>query len=230
MTFPGPCQNYTGICCDTPTHRSFAGSIPPATGEAAWERKESFSQPPRAIALSTLRCPWPRESFSLAIASAWATAVGSGSGQCQSRVARIGTARGFHSFRAQGSWACSVWVNGLPEMYNFKSWKEYIFQSLEMYCSHNYFINRIIAKETGESSFPWCLAPAEAGTGVLRTVPTSPPQSVAPCSLSFSPSLPLCVLQLQHKLFAREVSLYDPIQHTQEKTVGDRPNVLTNLS
>lgn len=97
---------------------------------------------------------------------------------------------------------------------------------------------RTTAKEPLDSSFPWCLAPAERGwhqglEDFGRRCPPSAARPLAhslPGSLSFSPSLPLCVLQLQHKLFAREVSLYDPIQHTQEKTVGDRPNVLTNLS
>jgi hypothetical protein len=93
-----------------------------------------------------------------------------------------------------------------------------------------YFMIRISAKETRESLLPWCLAPAGDWHQGLEELGRAHPRPALLGSLSFSPSLPLCVLQLQHKLFAREVSLYDPIQHTQEKTVGDRPNVLTNLS
>lgn len=150
--------------------------------------------------------------------------------QGRQREAGMGTAQDFHSFRVQESWAGSVLS---PKGTILGVGRKTFFNPSKCIAPHNYFIIRIIAKETQEPSFPWCLAPLEAGTEGAR--------SSRPCislghnpflrgSLSFSPSLPLCVLQLQHKLFAREVSLYDPIQHTQEKTVGDRPNVLTNLS
>lgn len=141
------------------------------------------------------------------------------------------TARGFHSPRISGSWAGSGWANGFPQTYNFKSWKTF-FSPSKCIAPHNYCAIRIIAKATREPSHSWCLACEEAGTGAPeaqgRAYLSATVRSSG--SLSLSPSLPLRVLQLQHKLFAREVSLYDPIQHTQEKTVGDRPNVLTNLS
>ena len=171
--------------------------------------------PERASSLQLLRQPNPK------CPEPWA----------ESWVVGMRTARGFHSFRVPGSWAGSVRANGFPKMYNFKSWKTF-FSPSKCIAPHNCFIIRIIAKETRESSSAWCLTSAEAGTRVPRAQDRAYLSATirSSGSLSFSPSLPLCVLQLQHKLFAREVSLYDPIQHTQEKTVGDRPNVLTNLS
>lgn len=115
--------------------------------------------------MSALQCPWLREPLSCSCF---------GNVQCPEPPGgvlggRDGNGRGaFYCSRAQGSRAGSFWVNGLPKTYNFKSWKEDIFQPLYMYCSHNYFMIRLIAKETGESSFPWCLAPAEAGTRAAR--------------------------------------------------------------
>lgn len=107
------------------------------------------------------------------------------------------------------------------------------FSILKMHCPPppNYFIIRITAKEIRESSIPG-VEPSEAGTRVLRNLglylPLGHNPSLTGSFLSY-PLSPSCVLQLQHKLFAWEVSLYDPIQHTQEKTVGDRPDVPNEL-
>ena len=149
------------------------------------------------------------------------------------RVARMGRAQGFHCSRAQGSWMGPVQASGFPQMYSFRSWKEDIFQSLKMYCSPQLFYYQNHCQGNPRILIPLVSSPFGGWHQGAQSLGPCPPLGHNPSltgSLSFLPSLPLCVLQLQHKLFAWEVSLYDPIQHTQEKTVGDRPNVLTNLS
>lgn len=148
-------------------------------------------------------------------------------------AAATGRAPSSGVFTAQGfweSWASSAWANSLPPNVQFQT-----YSNPSKYTAPQLFYGQDHRQENPRfliSPVPSpCRERLAPGSGGFRTVPTlCLPLIPSRASLSFSPSLPLCVLQLQHKLFAREVSLYDPIQHTQEKTVGDRPNVLTNLS
>lgn len=192
--------------------------------------------------------PYPLRGFS--VLPRWRGQPGASGSLCQaactlacsalreplsSVAAATGRARSSGVFTAQGfweSWAGPAWANSLLQMLSFRH-----FPIPQNVLLPNYFMTRITAKEPLDSSLPWCLAPAEKGWHQgLEDFGRCPPSAARPARSFprglpfFLPSLPLCVLQLQHKLFAREVSLYDPIQHTQEKTVGDRPNVLTNLS
>lgn len=142
---------------------------------------------PRALAWSALPAPLAqREPFSCSCC---------GNRQCpepraESGVAGMGIAHGFHSSRAQESWAGPVWASGFPKMYNFRSWKT-CFNLSKRIAPHDYFIIRITAKETRESSSPWCLAPAEAGTRVPGTQGRAYPSATTPSSAAPFLSHPL---------------------------------------
>lgn len=170
---------------------------------------DPYTQPACTVAPSALR-----EPLSL-VAAATGRAPSSG----------VFTAQGFWE-----SWAGSAWANSLPPNVQFQT-----YSNPSKYTAPQLFYGQDPRQENPRILISPGAQPLQrkAGTRAWR-IPDGahplPPAHSLPGSLSFSPSLPLWVLQLQHKLFAREVSLYDPIQHTQEKTVGDRPNVLTNLS
>lgn len=206
----------------------FARSIPPATGEKGQSKKRvslssGCSQP-------GLHSPGPERTSFLQLL--WQQAVPRAQGR--EWMARMGTAPGFHCSRAQGSWAGPVQASGFPQMYNSRSWKTF-FSPLKYIVSPppQLFYYQDHCQGNPRILIPLVSSPCRGWHRGAQSLGPCPPLGHNPSltgSLSFLPSLPLCVLQLQHKLFAWEVSLYDPIQHTQEKTVGDRPNVLTNLS
>lgn len=179
----------------TPLH--FTWCVLPATGWKGQGKRRVSPNPRRPGTALHPSHPWPTERAYF-LPSLQQQAVPRA--RAESRVARIGTAWDFHCSRAQGGWASPVWASGFPKMYNFRSWKEDIFstpQNVFLLPAPNYFIIRLTAKKTRESSFPWCLAPAEAGTGVPGTqdLTTPRPQSIPlrlPFFLTLSP--PLCPL------------------------------------
>lgn len=116
--------------------------------------------------------------------------------QGRQREAGMGTAQGFHSFRAQERWAGSVWASGFPKKHNFRSWKEDIFQSLKMYCSPQLFYYQDHCQRNPRILIPRVSSPfggRRGGCPELKTVHTPRPQSVPPRLPFFLPlSPPLC--------------------------------------
>lgn len=180
-----PCQALCGrssrIRCDTLPQK-----------RRAWGREESFSEAPCLLWVCALRTLGPERASFLQLLRQQAVPRAQG----RKRVAGMGTAQGFHSSRAQESWAGPVWASGFPKKYNFRSWKEDIFQFLKMYCSPQLFYYQDHCQGNLRILVPLVSSPRggwHQGFPELRTVLTPRPRSVPPrlpFFLTLSP--PLC--------------------------------------